>query len=305
MGNTLPKIVGFDLEYLKYSDFESNIDIKFNDNKLLNIDYVRMSKNTKDKIELSQSAYDTLIDILNKIYKEHTKLVMLGYEYPIYTITCIKDIEVSLNRFSGKGNKLRVYEVKSFVSEIRFSNYKCELKELVLKHKTSLYILGVDKNIPITGIENAVISSSGAIKCVDYNLKRLNTDVLRLKYLDEPLPDNRKLREVTELVLEDTCNITDIPIEMIKNIPNLSKITLCKSVKNLLGLEINREKNIHKILMARMYKLCQETNAETLVNDLEKAYLRKDSNGSNYLLVRYDSTESSARDRIIWIDYNY
>lgn len=239
MSNNLAKIVDFNLDYSNYDNLADSLELEFDDNKVIRADYIKIARASIKTFKEVKCFYDTVIDILNQIYKEHIKMVMLGTEYPIYTIYSMGGITCSLDRFSGTGNRLRTYEVKKFTTEISFPiSYKCELKEMILKHRINLYMLGADKNINITGIENAEFLTSGSLKCLDYNLKRKNSNTLRLKYLTKCFPDNRKIKEVKELILENTCSIENISLEMLEHIVNIDKLTLSKSVKTIEYIEL-------------------------------------------------------------------
>lgn len=275
MSYNLAKIVDFNLDYSNYDNLAESIELEFDDNKVIKVDYIKMARASIKTFKEVKCLYDAVIHILNQIYKEHIKMVMLGTEYPIYTICNMNGITCSLDRFSGTGNKLRTYEVKIFTTDIWFSiNYKCELNEMILKHRVNLYMLGRDKNINITGIENAEFLTSGSLKCLDYNLKRKNSNTLRLKYLTKCFPDNRKIREVKELILENTCSIENISLEMLEHIVNLDKLTLSKSVKTIEYIKL-------------------------------KDILEQENDGRYYISLRSIPSDTLPSDRIIWIDFNY
>ena len=53
MDNIVPKIISFNVEYSRFLDGEKNIGVTFDDDKLLSLDYVYMTKLTENKVGAS------------------------------------------------------------------------------------------------------------------------------------------------------------------------------------------------------------------------------------------------------------
>lgn len=232
------RIVDFNIERSKYEFLNKSITLIFDTGEQKTVDYARISRVSIDNIKNTKSSFENMLNVLNKIYIEHIKLEMLGSEYPIYTIYN-NLADCSLNGFSGSGFSIKTYSIKDFVKELRISkelNFK--VKELIVNHKLEIMSLGDDKNIYIRGLENIVFLSNGSVSCIDYTLLKDESKVLSFKYLDGNLPRNKKINYAEEVILENTCKIEDIDIRTLRNITNLNKLTLCKSVKTIGGIDL-------------------------------------------------------------------
>ena len=232
------KIVDFNITHSKYEFLNKPLTLIFNTGESTTVTYARVSRVNIDNIKNVKSSFEAVLDILNKIYIEHIKLEMLGSEYPIYTIYNIS-ADCSLNGFSGNGTYIKTYSVKDFVKELRINKeFNFKVKELIVNHKLEIMSLGDDKNIYIRGLENIVFLSNGSVSCIDYTLLKDESKVLRFKYLDGNLPRNKKIRYAEEVILDNTCKIEDIDTRTLRNIINLNKLTLCRSVKTIGGIDL-------------------------------------------------------------------
>lgn len=267
------QITDFNITPSRYNYTNVPISVQINNSKdLLTLDYVKITKMTIDKIKQS-NGHAVVLDKLNSIYDEHIKLVTLGKEYPIYTLHGFynNNIDCILNGFSGIGDKVTVYKVPEFVTEIRV-NDECSwnINKLIVNHKLELYRLGENKNIQVVGLENLSFLSNATLGCIDYTLTKENSKVLRLKYLDSNLPKNKKTHCVEELILENTCRIENLEVRTLRNITKLKKLTLCKSVQTIENIEL-------------------------------KDCIRKTEDGKYYTKI----SNSDEEERILWINFNY
>ena len=236
----IDKIIDIDLEDIQYEFSAEPPVVIFESGKKLKLDYVDVFKRHLKSVRANnKEKFNELLNILNNIYTEHIKLITLGCEYPLYTISALYGLECLLDRFSGIGKITDVYAVKPFVTEIRFDDaYVHPIKELKITNRVEIMRLPAGQKVKITGIENAVFTTSIAMNVIDYTLNKEKSNVLTLKYLDRALPSNNKIYSVEELKLEDTCKIENITSKMIKQFPNLKRITLCKSIKNIDYIDI-------------------------------------------------------------------
>lgn len=235
------KVVDFNADHCNYEYSPSTVEVKLSDGKSETLEYLIMSPSHIKIIKQHSDVYNKTLDVLTEMYTEHIKLVILGSEYPIYTIHYGLLFDCALTRFSGTGSKLTTYKVKKFVTELRFnSDYRCELKELIVTHKLEVMSLGLNKHIRLVGLENLVFISNGSIALIDYTLAKEDSNTLRLKHLDKPLITHKKIELVEELILENTCRIKDLPLKTLGMFNNLKKLTISKSVQTIENYNIEQ-----------------------------------------------------------------
>lgn len=218
----------------KYKTFK--LILITSDNSEIVTDYIEISKVSYNAIKSNNN--NKMLELLNSIYTENIKLKILGSGYPIYKILYMLDasIDCVLVNFITQTKESK-YTVKKFVTDIRLDK-ECELKidNLELKHPIPLTSLGNTQKIHIQGIENITSLTESNINIISYTVKHDYNGILRLKYLDIFIFHGiSKVYDIKEIILEDTCIVSNIPYETYDRLENLKEIVICKSVKKLGG----------------------------------------------------------------------
>lgn len=238
----MEKIVDFYMDLDLYEPDE--VHVVFESGKETCITYVIIRRHVYRKIKDDEVLKQQVIDNLNQIYVEHIKLKLVDSSNPIYEIIIDSDDDNKLFyivSFSCKGSKLKTYIVKKFVNQVYLEDN--QVKELVLTAPVRLYNMGSQDNTIIRGLEYLDILYEKNLPVIDFTLRHTEGNkTLELKYLKEiKLHDRFYSREIEKIVLNDTCKIVNIPLELFNNLTKLKEVKLCKSVM-MIGDELVLER---------------------------------------------------------------
>ena len=208
------------------------ISITLSNKKVETIDYIQIAPDTVLSIKSNKEEFNKVLDIVNKIYLEHIKLILLGCMYPIFNI--IRDsnnknnelrLKCVLKDFNKSGIPLGSYTVKSYISKIDiFSFYTCPLKELVIVDKIQVECFGSNHRIKVRGVENITDVHEYNIDCIVYNAEMYNNNEIRFKCLESIDLDITINNKIKRLVLEDTCKLTHLSKDNLLRFKGLNEI---------------------------------------------------------------------------------
>mgnify|MGYP003290671899 CR=1 FL=1 len=214
----------------KYKRF--NLILIKQDNIEVETNYIEMTIVTYN--ETKNNHYEETLHILNSIYKEVSKLKILGLGYPTYKLRIdgYNKIECVLVNFDTS-SKESLYTVKKFVTTIDLDKNKCiNVDKLELKHPITIVNLGKTERLHIIGIDNIKELNESTLGIISYTVAHHYNGELRLKHLESiVLFKITKVYDITKITFEDTCTITNIPSEIINRFYNLKELNLCKSIK--------------------------------------------------------------------------
>lgn len=212
------------------------LHVKFESGKDIVITCVDINKYSYDEILSDETLKQQALDTLNQIYVEHIKLKLAGTGFPVYEIIFDPDKENKLFyiiKFDCKESKLKTYIVKKFVNQIILDDN--QVKELVLTAPVRLYNMGRQDNTVIRGLEYLEILYEKNLPLIDFTLRHTDGNkTLTLKHLKEiKLGDRFYSNEIEKIVLDGTCKIVNIPLELFNNLTKLKEVKLCKSVMQI------------------------------------------------------------------------
>lgn len=231
----------------------TGIKVRFSDDEITELDYIMIEPLHVLDIRKNEEKKKNLLDIINKIYKEHVKLVTMDYLYPVYYIRYNKKPIIKLERMIGTGKKHKIYTVKSFVTNFDLiGNREDLIEELRLPNKIDLGNIGNSQEVKIVGLENIIHIKSNNIKYIGYNVEKYHNGELNLKHIVEigPVFIEKETR-ISKLILGPETKLNYIYNMFIDTLPNLKEIVLLdwkdKEFKTgLITVKNNTEKQIYE-----------------------------------------------------------
>ena len=207
------------------------ITLILSDNKETKIDYILT---TYDTLENLKECYrEELITLLNKIYTEHNKLLMLGLNYPKYEILKHRQrgLTCALIGFGDPYRIIKSYKLTNYTNEVYLDIDSCNVDEIILAKPT--YLNMISGNLKITGIEYVKKLTDTNIGAINSNVQKWENKTLILKHLEYVDMLYKKVSGIERIVLEDTCTLKDIPIWLFINIDTLKEIKVCKNLETI------------------------------------------------------------------------
>lgn len=205
-----------------------------------------LSNNTRQKIDYIMSTYDTLetiketykdelITILNKIYTEHNKLIILGLNYPKYELLKHRKrgLICALIGFGDPYRIIKSYRITNFTEEVYLDLDSCNIDEIILTKPTHLNM--ISGNVKITGIEYTKKITDTNIAAISHNIEKRADKTLILKHVEWIDINYKKVDGIEKITFENTCTIKDIPKCIFKHIQTLKEVRLCKSIETIDG----------------------------------------------------------------------
>ena len=237
--------IGLDTELnlmgLKPSTY-SSVNIVMEDGNTIKVDYIETSKFTLNK--LTKTLKENLLNIVNEIYNEHNKLIILGSAYPIYKITYnLIDGEgfiiCDLYKFNLTSGKIGTYRIKGFVNNFWVGSVQQELPtELIITGPVRFIEFTVAPKFKITGIEFLKTLTDQLITVVNYNIKNTSNKTLELRNLEKINLINIEIYGIEHIEFKEECTVIDIPFCIITGIKTLKTIKLNSKIKTIEGIPI-------------------------------------------------------------------
>lgn len=241
------------------------VTVILNDNIVQVIDYILATYNDLEKLK---SLYKVeLIELLNRIYTEHIKLTLLGLNYPKYelTLTNKSDMDCQLLGFGNPDEVVKSYKVTNFTTSIYLDLDFCNIRELILTKP--IYANFIQGYIKIIGIENIKVITDTNLSVICKNIEKQQDKTLVMKYLEHCDIYYNRVEGIEKIILEDTCTIENISLNLLMSMPTLKEIQLCKSIESI---------NLKPVLEV----------------------LKKDTTDGNYYIEVNDKTMWDRRDKI-------
>lgn len=235
----------------KYNPLE--ITLILDDKTELNIDYIKTS--SYSYTTLKHHMFNETLELIEKIRAEHNKLAILGLGYPIYVISFVNPLVKGKNNvtcrlidFNTKAGKLDTYIVKKFVNNIDIDVWReIHINKLIIKHEIEVEDFG-NLTGTIIGTEYIKNINDENIELINNTIAKTQDKTLILNNLNLcEMSSSEAIYGIKRIVLNNTCSITDIPINLFKKIKTLQEIVLCDSVETIQCMSfcecIRREKD--------------------------------------------------------------
>lgn len=236
-----------DFEQGKYSKLISisekvkdTIIVVRDDNTKSDTNYIKMTINSYNL--LKEHLFEETLEVLNKIYREHIKLNILGLGYPIYRLYCVKETSKHSNQlvcsiigFNTTENRLGSYTQLSFVDSINFNQLHRatdgSIDEIILTRPTYIDCLDETIEVRLVNIERIMNISDSNLPLINYNVmstpnKTLTLSNLNRINLDRFYDESENITGIEKIVILDTCDIDYIPLQLFVAIGTLKELVL-------------------------------------------------------------------------------